>query len=202
MQALKVGRYAPTRRCSPRVLCNHPRSDRPAVQRWSCLREVPGSSPKILCRLRIGSRRTAVPHCSATPDGRSDTVTTFTTLAAFPAAEQNTTTYRGRTITRIAVAIATIWTVHDDVDVTRARSCPVHAHGVLSLSDGCLGSERSVAPTDGHSENPVPERTPKLSSSSPQARAQPATRGAFLLQRASPSGTRGTSPPASHRSRC
>lgn len=52
----------------------------------------------------------------AVPDGRTDTVTASTTLPAFPAAEQNTATVVDLITDRIAAAIATMRTVHDDVD--------------------------------------------------------------------------------------
>jgi len=52
----------------------------------------------------------------ATPDGRSDTLTASTTLPAFPAGEQNTATVVDLITDRIGAAVATMRTVHDDVD--------------------------------------------------------------------------------------
>ena len=52
----------------------------------------------------------------ATPDGRTGTVTTNTSLPAFPAGEQNTTAVVDLITDRIAAAVATMRTVHDDVD--------------------------------------------------------------------------------------
>lgn len=52
----------------------------------------------------------------ASPDGRSDTVTASTSLPAFPAGEQNTTTVVDLITDRIAATVATMRTVHDDVD--------------------------------------------------------------------------------------
>ena len=52
----------------------------------------------------------------ATADGRSDTVAAFTTLPAFPPGEQNTATVVDLITDRIAAAVATMRTVHDDVD--------------------------------------------------------------------------------------
>ncbi|GAA1246548.1 DNA starvation/stationary phase protection protein [Pseudonocardia aurantiaca] len=52
----------------------------------------------------------------ATPDGRTDTVTTTTSLPAFPAGEQNTTAVVDLITDRIAATVATMRTVHDDVD--------------------------------------------------------------------------------------
>jgi starvation-inducible DNA-binding protein len=52
----------------------------------------------------------------ATADGRSNTVTASTSLPAFPAGEQNTATVVDLITDRVAAAIATLRTVHDDVD--------------------------------------------------------------------------------------
>src|ERR1700756_2777604 len=52
----------------------------------------------------------------AVPDGRSDTVVAFTTLPAFPPAEQNTTRTVDLITNRIYAAVSTIRTVHDTVD--------------------------------------------------------------------------------------
>jgi starvation-inducible DNA-binding protein len=52
----------------------------------------------------------------AIPDGRSETVTATTSLPAFPADEQNTTTVVDLITDRITAAVATMRTVHDDVD--------------------------------------------------------------------------------------
>jgi starvation-inducible DNA-binding protein len=52
----------------------------------------------------------------ATADGRSNTVTASTSLPAFPAGEQNTATVVDLITDRIAAAITTLRTVHDDVD--------------------------------------------------------------------------------------
>ena len=52
----------------------------------------------------------------ATPDGRSDTVASLTTLPAFPPGEQNTATVVDLITDRIAAAVTTMRTVHDDVD--------------------------------------------------------------------------------------
>jgi starvation-inducible DNA-binding protein len=50
------------------------------------------------------------------PDGRSDTVAASTSLPAFPGGEQNTATVVDLITDRIAAAVATMRTVHDDVD--------------------------------------------------------------------------------------
>jgi starvation-inducible DNA-binding protein len=59
---------------------------------------------------------------NAIPDGRSDTVTAFTTLPALPPAELNTTDIVDLVTTRIYAAVDTIRTVHDDVDAADPSS--------------------------------------------------------------------------------
>jgi starvation-inducible DNA-binding protein len=53
---------------------------------------------------------------NAVPDGRSDTVTAFTTLPAMPPAELSTSDTVDLITTRIYATVDTIRTVHDDVD--------------------------------------------------------------------------------------
>jgi starvation-inducible DNA-binding protein len=53
---------------------------------------------------------------SAVPDGRSDTVTAFTTLPAIPSGEISTTEAVDVITTGIYAAVETVRTVHDDVD--------------------------------------------------------------------------------------
>jgi starvation-inducible DNA-binding protein len=59
---------------------------------------------------------------NAIPDGRSDTVTAFTTLPSLPPAELNTTDIVDLVTTRIYAAVDTIRTVHDDVDAADPSS--------------------------------------------------------------------------------
>jgi starvation-inducible DNA-binding protein len=59
---------------------------------------------------------------NAIPDGRSDTVTAFTTLPALPPAELNTTDIVDLVTTRIYAAVDTIRAVHDDVDAADPSS--------------------------------------------------------------------------------
>ncbi|MUL85180.1 MULTISPECIES: Dps family protein [unclassified Mycolicibacterium] len=58
----------------------------------------------------------------AIPDGRSDTVTAHTTLPAFPAGELSTTETVDLVTTRAYAAVATMRTVHDDVDAADPSS--------------------------------------------------------------------------------
>jgi starvation-inducible DNA-binding protein len=58
----------------------------------------------------------------AVPDGRSDTITSSTTLPAFPPAEQTTTDTVDLITTGIYGAVGTIRSVHDDVDAADPSS--------------------------------------------------------------------------------
>jgi starvation-inducible DNA-binding protein len=59
---------------------------------------------------------------NAVPDGRSDTVTAFTTLPAIPPAELSTTETVDLITTRIYAAVNTIRAVHDAVDAVDPSS--------------------------------------------------------------------------------
>jgi starvation-inducible DNA-binding protein len=65
---------------------------------------------------------------NAIPDGRSDTVTTSTTLPAIPAGELSTADTVDLVTVRIYAAVETMRTVHDDVDAAdRSTADLLHA---------------------------------------------------------------------------
>jgi starvation-inducible DNA-binding protein len=59
---------------------------------------------------------------NSVPDGRSDTVTAYTTLPALPSAELTTTDTAELVTTRIYAAVDTMRNVHDDVDTVDPSS--------------------------------------------------------------------------------
>jgi starvation-inducible DNA-binding protein len=67
---------------------------------------------------------------NAVPDGRSDTVTAFTTLPAFPPAELNTSDTVDLITIRIYASVDTMRTVHDDVDAADPSSADL-LHGII-----------------------------------------------------------------------
>ena len=66
----------------------------------------------------------------ATPDGRSDTVASTTTLPAFPAGEQSTGNVARAVTARLHAAAATLRGVHDDVDAEDPSSADL-LHAIL-----------------------------------------------------------------------
>jgi starvation-inducible DNA-binding protein len=75
----------------------------------------------------IGERMRAL---NAIPDGRSDTVTAFTTLPALPPAELTTPDTVELMTTRLYAAVDTIRTVHDDVDAADPSSADL-LHAII-----------------------------------------------------------------------
>ena len=66
----------------------------------------------------------------ATPDGRSDTVATTTTLPAFPAGEQSTADVVRAVTARLNAAASTLRAVHDDVDAEDPSSADL-LHAII-----------------------------------------------------------------------
>jgi starvation-inducible DNA-binding protein len=67
---------------------------------------------------------------NAVPDGRSDTITAFTTLPAIPPAELSTAETVDLITTGIYAAVDTIRTVHDDVDAADPSSADL-LHSII-----------------------------------------------------------------------
>jgi starvation-inducible DNA-binding protein len=71
---------------------------------------------------------------NAVPDGRSDTVTGFTTLPAFPPAELSTSDTVDLITARLYAAVDTMRTVHDDVDAADPSSADL-LHAIIDESE-------------------------------------------------------------------